>query len=80
MIPVTSPNNLDHIPAHTTEIGFELLNHLAITTHRAIEALKIAVDHENKIVELLASGQRNRPERFWLVTFAIAKKGPNLLI
>ena len=43
-IPTAAPYNLDDIPACATEDRFELLNNLAVTAHRTIEALQITVN------------------------------------
>ena len=56
-IPVRPPDHLDHVPAGAAEVAFQLLNDLAIAAHGAVEALEIAVDDENQVVELLASGE-----------------------
>ena len=61
-IPVTAPDHLDDIPAGTAEHAFEFLNDLAVAAHRAIQALQIAVHHENQVVELLAPGQGDRAQ------------------
>ena len=77
-VPIAAPDHLDHVPAVAAESGFQLLDHLAVAAHRAVEALEVAVDDEDEVVELLARGQRERPHGFRLVHFAIAQKGPDL--
>ena len=75
-VPVTAPQALDHIPARAAEQAFEFGDHFAIAAHRAIQALQIAVNNEDQIVEFLARGNRNGTGRFRLVHFAIAQKRP----
>ena len=61
-IPLTAPQNLDDVPAGSAEGGFQFLNNLAIATNGTIEALKIAVDDEDEVVEFFASGKRDSAE------------------
>ena len=56
-IPVSTPDNLDHIPASTAENTFELLNNLAIAANRAIKALQVAINHKNQVLKPFATGQ-----------------------
>ena len=75
-IPIAAPNALDDIPTRAAESRFQFLNDLAVSAHRSIQPLQIAVDNENKVVELLPRPQRERPERFRLIRLAIAQKCP----
>src|SRR5690606_36563180 len=50
-IPPRAPDDLDHVPARALERGLELLDDLAVAAHRAVEALQVAVDHEDQVVE-----------------------------
>src|SRR5207237_1051779 len=77
-IPLATPQHLDDVPARAAENALELLNDLAVAANRPVEALQVAVDDENQIVELLPSGERNRAERFRLVRLSIAEKCPDL--
>ena len=79
-IPVRSPDNLDDVPARAAESGFEFLDDLSVAAHRTVQALQVAVDDENQIVEALAGGQRDRAERFGFVGFAVAEERPDLRI
>ena len=79
-IPLAAPKNLDNVPASAAESGFEFLNDLAIAANRTIEALKIAVDDEDEVVEFFARGQSDGAERFGLVGFAVAEEGPNFCV
>ena len=61
-IPARTPDHLDHVPAGAAEVGLELLDDLAVAADRAVEALEVAVDDPDQVVELLAAGQRrSRP-------------------
>src|ERR1700687_6468125 len=53
-VPIRAPDDFDNIPSRPAENGFHLLNDLSIAAHRAIEALQVAVHHEDQIVEPLA--------------------------
>lgn len=75
-IPIAAPQNFDDVPSSAAKNRFQLLNNLAVASHRPIESLQIAVDDEDQVVELLARGQSDGAERFRFVGFAIADKGP----
>ena len=77
-VPVTPPHDLNHIPACTTELAFQFLNNLTVTTHRTIQSLQVAVNNENKILKLLAPCKANRTQCFWLITFAVTQERPHL--
>ena len=53
-IPLAAPEHLDDVPASAAERRFELLDDLAVAADRAVEALQVAVDDEDQVVELLA--------------------------
>ena len=57
--------------------GLELLDDLAVAAHRAVEALQVAVDDEDQVVELLAGGERDGAERLGLVALAVAEEAPH---
>jgi hypothetical protein len=63
--------------AGAAEHRLQFLDDLAVATHRAIEALQVAVDDEDQVIELLACRQRDRAERFRLVGFAVAEERPH---
>ena len=77
VIPLACPDDLDHVPAGAAEDGLQLLDDLAVAAHRAVEALEVAVDDEREVVEPLASGERQRPDRLRLVHLAVAQEGPD---
>src|SRR5262249_9319190 len=53
---------------------------LAVAADRAVEALQVAVDHEDEVVEVLAGGQRDAAQGFGLVGLAVAQEAPDLLL
>ena len=77
LVPLRAPDHLDHVPAGAAEHGLELLDDLAVAAHRAVEALEVAVDDEDQVVELLAGGERDRPEGLGLVDLAVADEAPH---
>ena len=77
-VPAAAPEHLDDVPAGAAEHALELLDDLAVAAHRAVEALQVAVDDEDQVVEALAAGERDRAERFGLVHLAVAHEGPDL--
>jgi hypothetical protein len=76
-IPIRAPDDLDDVPAGAAEHRFELLDDLAVAAYRAIEALQIAVDYEDQVVQPLTGGQRQRSQRLGLVHLAVAEEGPH---
>src|SRR5713101_2431552 len=77
-IPIASPDDFDNVPTGAAKDGLEFLDDFSVAAHRPVETLQIAVDHEDKIVEVLASRQRNGAEGFGLVGLAVADEGPDL--
>ena len=77
-VPTRTPQALDDVPASAAEISLQLLHDLPVAAHRPVETLQIAIDDEDKIVELLASGKGDCAERFRLVHLAVAAEDPNL--
>src|SRR5262245_32450582 len=76
-IPIAAPDDLDDVPSRTPENGFELLNNFAVATHRAVEALQVAVDDEDQVVEALTRCERDRTQRLGFVHLAVAEKRPD---
>ena len=48
-VPVIAPDHLDDVPSRAAESRFELLDNLAITTYRPIQALQVTINHKNQI-------------------------------
>src|SRR6202023_2479606 len=76
-IPLGAPENFDDVPASAAESGCEFLDDLSVAADRAVEALQVAVDHENEVVEFFAGSQGDGAERFGLVGFAVAEESPD---
>ena len=77
-VPVAAPDDLDHVPAGAAEHAFQFLDDLAVAAHRAVQALQVAVDDEDQVVQFLAPGHGDRAQRFRLVGLAVAEEGPYL--
>ncbi len=77
LVPARSPDDLDHVPARPAEEGLELLDDLAVAPDRPVEALQVAVDHEDQVVEVLAAGHPEGPDRLGLVHLAVADEAPH---
>ena len=52
-VPVASPDDLDDVPAGAPEGGLQLLDDLAVAANGPVQALEVAVDDEDQIVESL---------------------------
>ena len=79
-VPLATPDDLDDVPAGAAEVGLQLLDDLAVAAHRSVELLEVAVDDEREVVELLARGQADRPERLGLAHLAVAEERPHVLL
>ena len=77
VVPRRSPNDLDHVPVRAAEDGLELLDDLAVAPHGTVESLQVAVDDPDQVVELLATGERDRAQRLGLVGLAVAEEAPH---
>ena len=80
MIPGSSPDHLDDVPSGAAEKRLEFLNDLAVAANRSIEALQIAVDDEDEVVEFLPRCQRQRTDGVDLVGLAVTEEGVHLLL
>ena len=80
VVPLPTPDHLDDVPAGTTEEALELLDDLAVTAHRAVKALKVAVDDEVEVVEALVGGDLQLAAAFHLIHFTVAEECPDLLV
>src|SRR5438552_998923 len=77
-VPAPAPDDLDDVPARAAELGLELLDDLAVAAHRAVEALQVAVDDEDQVVQALPRGQADRAHRLRLVHLAVPHERPHL--
>jgi hypothetical protein len=78
LVPVATPDHLDDVPPGSTERGLELLDDLAVAAHRAVEALQVAVDDEDEVVEVLTRRDREAGGGLGLVHLAVADEAPDL--
>ena len=53
------------------------MNDFAIAAHGTVEALQVAVDHKDEVVELFAGCQADGAEGFGFVCFAVADENPD---
>ena len=79
-IPVRAPEAFDDVPTRAAELAFEFLDDFAVTPNRTVQALQIAVDDKNQVIEVLARGQADGAQRFNLVHFTIAAENPDLAV
>ncbi len=79
-VPFTAPQQFDDIPASPTKLAFQLLDDFAVAAHRAVQALQIAVDDKNQVIQLLARCQSNGTATLHLVHLAVAAEDPDLAL
>jgi hypothetical protein len=79
-IPLPAPDDLDDIPAGTAEERLQLLDDLAIAADRSVQALQVAVDNESQVVEFLAGGYPDGPQRLRLIHLTVTEEGPDTLV
>src|SRR3990172_12398384 len=80
LIPLATPDDLDDVPAGAAEQALELLDDLAVAADGSVEALEVAVDDEDEVVEPLASGKAETGEGLRLVHLSVAEEGPDALL
>src|SRR5205807_6239736 len=73
-VPVASPDDLDDVPAGASEGGLQLLDDLAVAADRAVQALQVAVNDEDQVVEPFPRGERQGAQRLGLIRFTIAQE------
>ena len=79
-VPVTAPNEFDHIPARTAKEFFQFVNDAAITANWPIQALQIAIDHPYQVVQFFAGGKRQCAHALGLIHFTVAKHAPDFAL
>ena len=79
-VPIGAPDHFYNVPAGTAELSFKFLDNFAVAAYWAIEALQIAVDHKDQVIQVFATGQAQRAHRFWFVHLAVAHESPHLAI
>lgn len=77
-IPVRTPQQLDDIPAGAGKQRFQLIDDAAVAAYRSVQALQIAVDHKDQVIQFFARRQTQCRQRFRLIHLAIAKHAPHL--
>ena len=76
-VPVGTPHEFDHVPAGTGEELFQLVDDAAVAAHRAVEALQVAVDHPDQVVQPFAGGERQGAHALGLVHLAVTEHAPD---
>src|SRR4029077_18847367 len=76
-IPVATPQDLDAIPSGASEGGFQFLYDFSVAANGAIEALQVAINDKNKVVEIFARSKSDRAQSLRLIGFAVSKKCPD---
>ncbi len=79
-VPFTAPDHFDDVPAGTAEITLELLNDLAVTAHRPIEALQVRVDDESEVVQVVVGRDVQSTTRLDFVHLTVTEEGPHVLV
>ena len=77
-VPERAPNHLDDVPAGAFEIALQFLDDFAIAAHRPIQALQIAINDKDQIIQIFAGGERDGAQAFRLIHLTIAQKRPDL--
>ena len=77
LVPRGAPHDLDDVPTGAAKDALQFLDDLAVAADRAVEALQIAVDYPDQVVQVLPRRQRDRSERFRFVALAIPNVGPD---
>ncbi len=77
LIPTTAPDNLDNVPASTTEDAFQFVNDFTVTGDRAVQTLQVAVDDEDQVIQFFTGRDGDSAFRFRLIHLAIAQEGVN---
>src|SRR5207253_7353633 len=80
LVPVAAPDDFDHVPSRALEDALQFVDNASVAAHRAIQALQIAVDYEDQVLQLLARTQRDRAQRLDLIHLAVAQEGPDLTV
>ncbi len=79
-IPARAPDHLDDVPAGAAERRLEFLDDLAIAADRPVEALQVAVNDENEVIQAFANRHCDRTHGLRLVHFAVAEECPYLAV
>ena len=77
LVPLGAPDHLDHVPAGPPEGGLGLLDDLAVAPDGTVEALEVAVDDEDQVVEVFPAGHREGAGGFHLVELTVTDEAPD---
>mmetsp|Transcript_26656 Transcript_26656/g.72376 ORF Transcript_26656/g.72376 Transcript_26656/m.72376 type:complete len:298 (+) Transcript_26656:1696-2589(+) len=77
VIPGVTPYQLDAVEASASEETLELLDHLRVPAHGAVEPLVVAVDDEDEVVQLLVARPRDGIDGLGLVHLTVADEAPD---
>ena len=80
LIPVAAPDDLDDVPTGAAENAFQLIDDALVAAHRAVQALQVAVDDEDQVVEFFPRAEGDGAQGIHLVGLAVADKRPDLAI
>ncbi len=76
-VPPRAPDHLDDVPARPAEHRLELLDDLPVAADGTVEALQVAVDDEDEVVEVLPAGDAEGADGLGLVHLAVAHEAPD---
>jgi len=79
-VPLPPPDDLDDVPPRPAEDRLELLDDLAVAPNRTVQALEVAVDDEDQVVQAFPRRQGQPGLRFGLVHLAVAQERPHALV
>ena len=80
LVPVGAPDDLDDVPSGSAKCSFELVDDAFVAADGAVEALEVAVDDEDEVVELFAGAEGDGTQGVDLVGLAVADEGPDLAV
>ncbi len=76
-IPIRAPDHLEHVPAGAAKVSLQFLDDLAVTAHRTIEPLQIAIDDEDQVVEFFPRRHADGAKRLRLVHLTVTAETPD---
>src|SRR5436305_1190261 len=66
-IPIGTPNDFDDVPTGALKNSLQLLNDLSVATHGPIEALQIAINDPDEVIQVFPRREGERAKRFGFV-------------
>ena len=58
-VPTATPDYFEYVPICAAKGAFQLLNDLAVASHRTIQTLQVAVHDQNQIIQLFPGSNIN---------------------